>query len=133
MPHKRILVADDNKDLLAAMGTVLIDEGYFVTLTNNGADALCLLAGKPPPDLLILDMVMPRLDGHEVLKALGPMAPPVVVITGERMVGQMLPEELTKGKVIRVLDKPFDKAKLMEAVRWAIQQNTPPEVQEKPS
>lgn len=112
----RILVVDDNGSLLSALGLTLREQGHLVTSTNNGADAICLLGAKPAPDLLILDIVMPGLDGHEVIKNLGPTAPPVIVISGE----EILPEEATSSVVARVLGKPFDRTKLLEAVEWAL-------------
>jgi CheY-like chemotaxis protein len=108
----RILLADDTPMLLAAAGRVLREAGHEVTSTNSGADAVCLLGAKPPPDLLLLDIVMPGLDGHEVIKQLGPSSPPVVVITGSHM----RPEDFTNGKVKRVLVKPFDATALLATV-----------------
>lgn len=117
---KRILVADDSAPLLAQVGLALREAGYTVTSTNSGADALCLLSSKPPPDLLILDMNMPGIDGHDVLKQLGPSAPPVVVISGD----SVSPGELGSGKVARVVLKPFDLTKLMDAVTGALTTKT---------
>jgi CheY-like chemotaxis protein len=115
----RILASDDSPPLLAALGQTLREAGHLVTSTNNGADALCLLAAKPPPDLLILDLLMPGLDGHEVLKVLGPSAPPVIVISGMGAA----PGDFAKGKVARVLAKPFDREQLLAAVAEVLQAN----------
>jgi CheY-like chemotaxis protein len=108
----RVLIADDNPALLAAASRLLRDAGHEVTCTNSGADALCLLANKPPPDLMILDMVMPGLNGHDVLNALGPSAPPVVVISGDHI----NPTDFASGKVARVLTKPFDATALLKTI-----------------
>lgn len=112
----RILVADDNAALLAAVGHYLRDAGHLVTSTNNGADALCLLSSKPPPDLFIIDIQMPGLDGYEVLKQLGPTAPPVVVISG----GKVDENKFESSKVSRVLLKPFNASEMMEVVNSAL-------------
>lgn len=108
----RILLADDSAPLLAAAGRALREAGHLVTSTNNGADAVCLLGAKPPPELLILDLVMPGLDGRQVLSVLGPSAPPVLVISGDGI----LPTDFASGKVVRVLPKPFDLDQLLAAV-----------------
>jgi DNA-binding response OmpR family regulator len=112
MTAARILLADDSAAVLAAVGQALRNEGHLVTSTNNGADALCLLAAKPPPELLILDLNMPGLDGHKVISALGPSSPPVLVITGE----DLTEHDFATGKVKRVLLKPFDLKGLLAAV-----------------
>lgn len=118
----RVLVVDDNADLLTIVGQVLRDAGHAVTTTNGGADAVCLLAGKPPPDLLLLDLVMPGFDGHKVLRALGPTAPPVIVVTGSSEIGD---GEAASGKVRRVLTKPFDQAALLAVVADALAEPAP--------
>jgi two-component system, NtrC family, response regulator GlrR len=112
----RILLADDNPALLAAAGRLLREQGHEVTSTNSGADAVCLLAAKPPPDLLLLDIIMPAFDGRQVLKALGPSAPPVILITGS----PITLEDFERGKVVRVLIKPFDATALLNAVEDVI-------------
>jgi CheY-like chemotaxis protein len=112
----RVLIADDDKDLLASAGRLLQEAGYEVVVAASGADALCMLSAKPPPDVLLLDMAMPVMDGHAVLKTLGPTAPPVVVITG----AVMWPDDFACGKVVRVLPKPFGAKLLLKAISDAI-------------
>jgi CheY-like chemotaxis protein len=112
----RILIADDNAGILAILGEVLRDAGNLVTSTNNGADALCLLGNKPPPELLILDLNMPGLNGHDVIQMLGPSSPPVLVITGD----EVCRGDFAAGRVKRVLLKPFDQTQFMEAVADAL-------------
>jgi two-component system, OmpR family, response regulator len=115
----RLLVADDNPPLLAALADSLRAAGHEVTATESGADALCLLHAKPSPDLLILDLLMPGLSGYDVLKHLGPTAPPVIVITGE-IGDEVLESTLDQGTVKRVLLKPFDQTALLAAVNDAL-------------
>jgi CheY-like chemotaxis protein len=121
----RILIADDSPVLLAALDHSLRAAGHEVTSTNNGADALCLLHTKPPPELLILDLLMPGLNGYDVLKHLGPTAPPVIVITG--LSGEEVPESsLDQGTVKRVVLKPFDQSDLLAAVNDALKRPAAP-------
>lgn len=108
----KILIADDHPALLAAAGRLLREAGHLVTSTNNGADVLCLLTRKPPHDLIVLDLGMPALDGYEVLRALGPSAPPVLVISG----GEIDQARLDVRKVKRVLEKPFTLETFLEKV-----------------
>ncbi|MDC1205408.1 response regulator [Candidatus Pacebacteria bacterium] len=67
--RKKILVAEDEKDLREALFTVLSAEGYEVLSADNGQAALDS-ALKEHPDLILLDLMMPKMDGHAVLKAL---------------------------------------------------------------
>ena len=118
---KRILLVDDVPSLLAAAGLALRNMGYVVTSTNSGADALCLLKSKPPPDLLILDLHMPGIDGFDVLRQLGPTAPPVMIITGS---GEKSTIEHLTPTVVRVLHKPFEHYQLAEAVRSVLAESS---------
>ena len=119
---KRILLVDDVPSLLAAAGLALRNLGYSVTSTDNGADALCLLRNKPPPDLLILDLMMPGVDGFEILKTLGVTSPPVILITGTD--DKEVISNLTN-PVMRVLQKPFEHHQLAEAVKSVLAESSP--------
>ncbi len=65
MDKKKILIVDDEKDVLAVLERGLIAEGYSVTTTDNGNDAV-RLAKSELPDLVILDILMPNMEGTEV-------------------------------------------------------------------
>lgn len=107
----RILLVDDNASMLSALGQGLRDLGHLVTSTNNGGDALCLLSGATP-DLLLLDIAMPGIDGHEVIRHLAPSKPPVIVISGSMLDA----DKLDVTKVVRVLHKPFDLSQLLGVI-----------------
>jgi len=66
---KTILVADDDKNIQLLLETVLTLEGYRVILANNGLEALKKIK-EETPDLLILDLKMPDMDGVDVLRIL---------------------------------------------------------------
>lgn len=59
----RVLVVDDDFDLLDALCEVLSDAGYEVARASNGFEALQILAEQPLPDLILLDLMMPIMDG----------------------------------------------------------------------
>ena len=67
MTQAHILLADDDTVLAELLTEYLQGEGFKITLVHNGADAL--EATKTPKDMIILDIMMPRMDGLEVLKA----------------------------------------------------------------
>jgi len=66
---KRILVVDDEIHICELYKSELEDEGYAVTVANSGAEALAAVEGNPP-DLIVLDVQMPGMDGIETLEKL---------------------------------------------------------------
>ncbi len=64
-----ILVVDDNPDMLDIAKTILEGSGYGVQTANNGLDIFSRLE-EQKPDLIILDVMMPQMDGLEVLRQL---------------------------------------------------------------
>ncbi len=63
----KILVVDDEPDVVELVRTILEAEGHDVVTTTEGKRALGLML-TDPPDLLVLDLMMPELDGFQVLK-----------------------------------------------------------------
>jgi len=66
---QHILLVDDNQDFLAAGHEFFATQGYQVTTAQDGETALKLVA-QQPPDIILLDVMMPRMDGWETLKIL---------------------------------------------------------------
>ena len=64
-----ILVVDDTADDLALMST-LLKHAYVVKIANSGAKALRIARSEAPPDLILLDIMMPEMDGYQVLQTL---------------------------------------------------------------
>jgi putative two-component system response regulator len=69
VPQRTILIVDDNPENLTLLGELLRDR-YKVRAANSGPRALQLVAHAPPPDLILLDVMMPRMSGYEVLERL---------------------------------------------------------------
>ena len=67
--HASILVVDDTPENLTLMNALLRDL-YKVKVANNGERALLLAAQKPQPDLILLDIMMPGIDGYQVCQRL---------------------------------------------------------------
>lgn len=85
-PAKVVLLIDDDELVRASVGEFLEDQGYQVRVATDGADALKQLAAGPRPDLILLDLKMPNLDGWQFREvqtrdpALASV--PVIVVTG---------------------------------------------------
>jgi two-component system, NtrC family, nitrogen regulation response regulator NtrX len=77
--NETILIVDDEESIRAALGGVLEDEGYRTLFAVDGEEALAV-ARQEAPDLVLLDIWMPRLDGLETLQRLKELYPELVVI-----------------------------------------------------
>ncbi|MCU0576300.1 MAG: response regulator [Desulfobacterota bacterium] len=66
---KRILLVEDDRHLQYLIKEELVDDGYEVVVASDGVEALSMLQadGSPSPDLIILDIRMPRMDGFETM------------------------------------------------------------------
>jgi DNA-binding response OmpR family regulator len=65
----RILIAEDNAEIRALVSSILIEEGHKVSVAQNGQQALDMML-EDAPDVLVLDIMMPQMDGYSVLKEL---------------------------------------------------------------
>ena len=82
MPAEKILVVDDEQSMTQFLGIVLRKEGYQVTVTNNGKDALEKVRSDSY-DAVITDIRMPGMDGIQLLEGIKKVDPtlPVVIMT----------------------------------------------------
>jgi CheY-like chemotaxis protein len=62
-----VLLVDDDADIREALGSILTDEGYAVRTARNGVEALQRMA-ESAPDLMLLDLMMPIMDGWHVMR-----------------------------------------------------------------
>ena len=113
-PVPKILVVDDDPDLLAICSIVLESEGYNVDAARNGYEAVDKLS-HDGVDLILLDVMMPVMDGLSVCKMVKrdpnlKDLPVIIMSTSESL------RERGKGCADAVLAKPFDLDRLVETV-----------------
>ncbi len=116
MPKTRILIVDDEVDLLAELKPLMERSGYEVTSAINGEQALELVASIKP-DLVVLDMLMPRIDGRNVLRRLREMNnwTPVILLTKVNAPAERV-MSLQEG-ADDYINKPFDPLELVARVQ----------------
>lgn len=115
------VVVDDDPDILRAVRIVLESRGYEVIVADNGSEALDHFAELPAVDLLVTDLVMPRVDGLSLIANARQQHPdlPVVAMTGaDQSELRLLCAELEGAG--SVLAKPFASKDLLNAVEDAL-------------
>lgn len=113
-----ILIVDDTPKNIQLLGTVLKNIGYKIIVATNGLQALGLLE-KIKPDLILLDVMMPELDGYETcrrIKATEKLKDiPIIFLTAKTQ-----PEDIVKGFELGAVDyivKPFNSSELLARVK----------------
>ncbi len=124
MHNSTILIADDELPSRKLLQMLLSQEGYDLVFASNGAETLAQ-AAKAIPDLILLDIMMPNMDGFEVCRRLraDPLLStvPIVIVTA-------LEDRDSRSKGIEAgadsfISKPFDHAELQERVKTIIRLN----------
>jgi DNA-binding response OmpR family regulator len=118
MNQKKILVVDDEPDLVETVRFPLEMEGFHVLVSYNGEDALNQ-ARKENPDLILLDLMLPKLDGYKVCRLLKfderYKHIPILMLTAKTQEkDKILGKETGANEYIT---KPFDIDELMEKVK----------------
>ena len=110
---KRILLVDDDDQVLASVALVLEEENYDVVLASDGYEAM-IKCQNCHPDLVLIDLNMPRLDGWKTLEVIDRLEPlvPIVVITARP---QQYERAVLAG-VDALMEKPLDFPVLLEAM-----------------
>ena len=123
-PKKRILVIDDEIDFVKMLQARLRIEGYEVLTAEDGIQGV-QVARKERPDLIILDIMMPGLDGHSVCdmikKSTLTWSIPVIYLTAKT--GQADETEALEKGAKHYLTKPYNPAMLMEMIKSVLMEN----------
>ncbi len=115
--NRTIMVVDDEQDMVDLIKTMLEAKGYGVQSANSGQEAFNLL-GEQRPDLIILDIMMPQMDGLEVLTRLRENSDtasiPVIFLTAK-----VHEEDLRRGYKMGAkyyITKPFTSTQVLEGI-----------------
>jgi two-component system nitrogen regulation response regulator NtrX len=116
-----ILVVDDEPNILNSLGQILEDEGYQVSVAKSGIEALKLI-GAEPPDLMLLDIWMPELDGLDTLKRVREQSPgtQVMMMSGHGSIETAV--KAIKLGAYDYIEKPLSLENVTLRVRHALDQ-----------
>src|ERR1700731_4883668 len=122
--QKLVLVVDDDYDLSDGIRSVLENQGHKVMQARDGQQGKNLVY-QQRPDLVILDMMMPRMGGYPVLEHFKnkPDAPPIIMITANEGSRHKAYAEYLGG--VDYIRKPFAMERLLEAVERGLQAKAP--------
>lgn len=114
---KRILICDDDPVILRLLQVNLELEGYEVLLAHHGEEAI-EVASQGNPDLIVLDIMMPRLDGYQTMQKLkaGESTSDIPVLFLSAKAQQSDIERGQEQGVAGYLTKPFDPSELLEVI-----------------
>ncbi|MDH5761829.1 MAG: UDP-3-O-acyl-N-acetylglucosamine deacetylase [Nitrospinota bacterium] len=121
MPKERVLIVDDEINIVTSLQEILNDEGYEIVTAADGLDALEIVQSEPP-DLVLLDIWIPGMDGIEVLQAIKTYHPEieVLVMSGHGTIDTAV--KATKLGAYDFIEKPFSLNQLVGSVERALKQ-----------
>jgi signal transduction histidine kinase/CheY-like chemotaxis protein len=122
--HGTVLIADDEEILRQSLKMFLSAQGLTVHDVGNGEDALEFLNSHPETDLVLIDLMMPKIDGIDALTALRSAGrqTPVILMTGHADV--VVSDRVAGLEPVVVLTKPFSLAELVRVIGELLPQRT---------
>jgi CheY-like chemotaxis protein len=116
---KKILIVDDDVRNIFSLTSVLEDHGMNVSFAENGRDAIEALKANPGVDLVLMDIMMPEMDGYETTRVIRSMpdfkALPIIALTAKAMKGDR--EKTIAAGASDYITKPVDVEQLLSLMR----------------
>lgn len=122
MDKKKVLIVDDQNGIRVLLMEVFSSEGYSTYQASNGKIALSIVR-EESPDIVLLDMKIPGMDGLEILKQIKKMEPQMKVIMMTAYGELDMIKEATDLGAIMHFTKPFDIDEMRVAVNMTLQQD----------
>lgn len=122
MQKEKILVVDDDKNICDLLRMYLEKEGYTVVLAHNGVDAVSVF-GSESPDLVLLDIMLPQLDGWQVCREIRKTSEtPIIMITAkDETFDKVLGLELGADDYVT---KPFDTKEIVARIKAVLRRTS---------
>jgi CheY-like chemotaxis protein len=119
LPGKKVLIVDDDMRNIFALSTVLEDHDMAVVSADNGRDAINLLQTHPGIDIVLMDIMMPEMDGIDTMREIRKIAElkalPIIAVTAKAMKGDR--EKCIEAGAWDYLSKPVDTEQMLAVLR----------------
>ncbi|HAM36442.1 MAG TPA: hypothetical protein DEB40_08025 [Elusimicrobia bacterium] len=128
---KRILIVDDDTNVLTFLEMAAQLEGFDVVTATNGTEAAEKVAQRPP-DLIITDLMMPGQGGYEFIRALqgaGNASIPIIVVSGSHIEATTVAMIRQEANVVEFLRKPVPMNTLADSLHHVLHTAAPPKEQ----
>src|SRR4029079_8724497 len=112
----QVILAEDESQLRRLISAMLADRGVSVTDAADGAEALQRLKDDPGATLLLSDIVMPNMNGYELVEASLKVRPELKILMMTPCAAERPPPAALKAREIRTLIKPFDPDRMCDLV-----------------
>jgi CheY-like chemotaxis protein len=116
---KRVLIVDDDVRNIFSLTSMLEDHGMQVAFAENGRDAITMLQERPDYDIVLMDIMMPGMDGYETTRAIREIpelkALPIIALTAKAMKGDR--EKTIAAGASDYITKPVDTDQLLSLMR----------------
>ena len=126
---KQILIVDDDEDSLFILSAILTKAGYGVSTAKDGQEALRILC-RSRPDLVLLDLILPEMDGFSVSETIKSSASlraiPVLMISAWTDADSVLEKQSLRAGAEELLTKPIDPKTLLSKVKKYLKKNLLP-------
>jgi CheY-like chemotaxis protein len=121
---KRVLIVDDDMRNIFALATVLEEHGMDIVWADNGRDAISRVAGAPPIEVVLMDIMMPEMDGMATMKEIRKLPSgkdlPMIAVTAKAMKGDR--EKCIEAGAWDYLSKPVNTQDLLAVLRAWLRQ-----------
>jgi CheY-like chemotaxis protein len=119
LTDKKVLIVDDDTRNIFALASVLEEQNMVVSSADNGRDAINILQDEPDIDIVLMDIMMPDMDGIETIREIRKVARlknlPIVAVTAKAMKGDR--EKCLEAGAWDYLSKPVDTEQMISVLR----------------
>ena len=119
LPGKKVLIVDDDMRNIFALSTVLEDHEVRIVSAGNGRDAIRILQAEPDIDIVLMDIMMPEMDGIDTMREIRKIPElkklPIIAVTAKAMKGDR--EKCIEAGAWDYLSKPVDTEQLLAVLR----------------
>jgi signal transduction histidine kinase/CheY-like chemotaxis protein/HAMP domain-containing protein len=119
LPGKKVLIVDDDMRNIFALSTVLEEHDMIIVSADNGRDAIRILQAQPDVDVVLMDIMMPEMDGIDTMREIRTIPQlkklPIIAVTAKAMKGDR--EKCIEAGAWDYLSKPVDAEQLLAVLR----------------